>query len=396
MKLLILSNCNNSNPINLEDCMTRNELFILLLKFNLNNFDNVELFTGKCNPRLCIKHNRYSNGNKFPFVDHTLFIDDYGFRKRHDTFINEIKKTTKCSISTLVCGEKFSTIEDITFVFGDKTSDNKLTFIKPPLDEYIYAPRKDKNIIYILLEKPFPLMNRQDNDMHFVLPKIQKLILKNNGNDLIFKIGIISKNSVDFIDMSGDVVETKSFDMYIDFIYEISKANIFILTNKCIDTYFLYELAMCNTLIISKVNLIDKCTCDNFKIYTYHDKLKWDDIFGLLLAYDARQFLLNNDHTWNNMIKSMIDKFEASMTTSKELTLHDSTEKTITNFNKLNNKICTLNIKDKHNPHICIMQHDVYKNETINAKNIQSNQSTQINQTGKRPKVFLQSQLLRN
>ena len=95
------------------------------------------------------------------------------------------------------------------------------------------------------------------------------------------------------------------------------------------------------------------------------------------------------------MIKTMIDKFETSMITSRELVSHDLTEntmaKTIVKYNsKTNNKICTLDIKDKHNPHICLMQHDVYKHETPDTKNIQPNQ------TGKRPKVFFQSQLLRN
>jgi hypothetical protein len=380
MKLLILSNCKYPDPTTLEECTTRTELFILLFKLNLNNFDGIELLVENCNPYLNPKPS-FTNltPNYFSISDHTLFIDDYGFYKKNESFINQIKKTTKYSISTLLNNIKFSRAEDITFTFANSLHNKKSIFIKPPLDEHIYAPRKEKNIIYILLDKPSPLIKSFNIDMQVILQKINKLILKNINNGLVFKIGIIDHNSVDFVNIDGNTIEQKKFKMFIDFVYEISKANIFILTHKCIDTYFLYELAMCNTLIISKINIIDKRIIDELKIYTYNDKLKWDDVFNMLLTYNSRQSLLENSYTWNNMIENMIGKFkEFEKSTNITKPISDNTEQN----NKLNNKTYVLNIQHKNKPHIY---------EKINKPKIISDN----NPVKPKKNVLLQSRLLK-
>ena len=417
MKLLIVSNCNYPIPITIEQCKTRNELFVYLFKVVLNNFDDIEVIVAKCYPYLDMKSLlKNQTINIFPVVDHTLFIDDYGFHKKHQTFIDQLKMHTKYSISSLLYDTKFSNAEDITFTFNilNKQSNNKIIYIKPPLDEYIYAPRKDNNVIYILLNKPSPMMRETDTDITFILSKIDKLISKNNDNDqdnkLVFKIGIIDFKSVNYVDTRGTTIETKNFNAYIDFVYEISKATIFILTNNFTDIYFLYELAMCNTLTITKVNTLTKFIIDELKIYTYNYKLKWDEIFDMLMTHNIREFLITNDYSWVNMLNTMIDKLktfsENQLKTNTIKTKEIEKETNNKSTYKINNRICVLNIKDRNKPHIYTMKinetpintfnQSLNGNESnITSRSLQSNQSNQINQKDKKLPIFLQSQLLK-
>ena len=395
MKLLIASNCDYPIPMNLEQCKTRNELFIYLFKIILENFDNMEVVIAKCYPYLDTKDSFKKFAiNVFPQVDHVLFIDDYGFHGKHQTFINQLRKHTTHSISSLLYDTKFSNLEDITFTFNNKQCNNKTTFIKPPLDEYIYVPRKDKNIIYILLSKPSHMMHLGDTNISFILSKIDKLILKNDNCNIIFKIGIIDHKTVNLIDTRGTIIETKKFDMYIDFVYEISKANIFILSNKIVDLYLLYELAMCNTLIISKMNVINKYIVDELKIYTYNEKFKWDDIFNALMTYNTRQFLLTNDYSWTNMLNTIIDKMKKFEETNFKIKEIPNNNKII---NKFHNKIHILNIAEKSRPQMYDMNEiSKISNHNIMSRNMQKNQTdTQKNQTDKKLPIFLQSQLLK-
>lgn len=378
MKILIVSNCNNPDPTKLEDCTTRIELFVLLLKIHLSNIDGIELLVMKCYPYLTIKPthtNLYIN--QFPITDHTLFIDETGFYKKNATFFDQLRKVTKYSIFTFCNHIKFSTCEDITFTFAKNTHDNKVVCIPPPLNDVIYAPRKDTDSIYILLNKPSQLARTNDTNIPFILKKISKLVSNESNTNIIFKIGLIDHHSVDYIDTENNIIETKEFPMYIDFIYELSKANMFFITSLSVDTYLLYELAMCNTLIIAKNPYIDKHIVDELKVYTYDTKFKWDEIFKSLLTYNIRSELIDNKCSWGDVSVTIINRLRLDETKIgiKELSFNAQPS------NK-QHVIRHLNIKDKNKP--CINKMAI-PTDKIKTKDIRP----------KKLPVFLQSQLLK-
>jgi len=384
MKLLIVSNCNNSDPLNLEDCTTRIELFILLLKMHLTNIEGIEVIARKCYPCITMKSSHINLYiNQFPVVDHTLFIDDTGFYKKNSTFIDQLRKVTKYSIFTFCNPTKFSTCEDITFTFDKNTHSNKLFYIPPPLNDTIYAPRKDTDSIYILLNKPPSLSHIQKTDIPFILNKISKLISNDANVNIVFKIGLINSKSIDFIDTDNNIIETKQLPMYIDFVYELSKANMFFMTSISVDTYLLYELAMCNTLIISKDTHIDKHITDELKVHTYNNKFKWDNVFNDLLTYNVRSTLINNNCSWNNVAEIIINKLQVAelQMGTKEINIKPTYKKT--------NIIKYLNIKDKNKP--CMNEMLTTTSSIVAAKELNKTKDLE----SRKPPIFLQSQLLK-
>jgi hypothetical protein len=342
MKILILSNCNNYNPIEISDCKTRTEMFLFLIKQYFDNIGDTELTFKKCYPHLNTQQLNNKLHNYPKSFDHIMFVNSRGFYDTHISFYDKLRELAKYSVSSFCDCIKFSLYEDITFTMDKCTYHKKLSTILPPLDPNLYIPNKSKTELYVLLHRQPLLVNIYNTDIPYILKQIETLIEK--GTEV--KIGLIDQKSIDFINTNGDIQNSQNFNSYIDFIQEIAKANLFFITHKFTDKFALYEIAMCNTLMISKTNFIDKYLVDELLIYTYsfvNKNFTWSDILDRESMYSMRS-LLTNDNTWTNVSNTIIDtlrEFEI-IQVPRELI----TKPQINTINKV------LNINNKHKPKI--------------------------------------------
>lgn len=319
MKVLLLLNSNKHNINSLEHCTNKTELFVFMIKSYIQNFEGIELFVENCLPCTEMKSTfKSKNINNFTKVDHIILVDECGLYKKTPTFILHLKNYAT-TISTFCKNSKFYNGEDMLFTYDELILNKNAYYIKPPIDDFIYAPRKEDGTIYILLDK-------EPNE--FMITQIYKLLsINKDKNNIIFKIGIINTLSIDYINITIDtdnelsyhIYSSTTFNLYVDYIYELSKANIFFSTNTINDTYLLYELAMCNTLHVLKSELIQNRTIIELDICTYDDEINWKEIFNKLNTYNIREKLISNNYTWNNALTFIFNKYGSSKSISKSI-----------------------------------------------------------------------------
>lgn len=342
MKLIILIN-SNSDLESINDCKTKSEFFAFMFKTYISQFEGISLVIEKCIPELEMKITFKNNViNNIRMSDHIIYIGDTGLSNATQSF-TEYLKTKTTSISTICKGIKYYNGEDNLFTYNYLSLYPNYYEIKPPLDPLIYSPRKEKDVFYILLD------SMPDN-------------LSNFPSDA--KVGLISHDKIKIIQ---PIQETIKFNMYIDYIYELSKANVCIIDNSINDIYFLYELAMCNTLSILKYRAFDEKIIKKLQFHMYTDHIDWDKIKDI--KYNARDHLVKHNYTWKNAIQTIISKLKSVHT------LHSSTSEQ----NKSNIGYC-LNIQNKNKPVVIEFKEDNYLDEQ---------QPEPIQR-----KVILQSQLL--
>lgn len=376
MKILILSK-SDPNKINfIEDCYTRIDTFIFFIKYYIaqNNNTAIEIIIDKCYPYMKTNLTYHSSHmNNYEDIDHIIFINDVGFRGTHRTFIENLKKISNKSVLTLCNNIKYCAGEDTLLSF-DNTIKNKYCYIKPPLNDTLYAPRKQKDHIYILLAKSKALTDKYVDDLLFILQKI-KVLMMNNQN-FIFTIGLINEHYIEFINTDLEIVETRQFGSYIDYVYELSKANMFFIYYPIVDNFLFYELAMCNTLIISKQFYVNAMIKKELDILTFSDDFKWSDIFRNLTAYNKRDMLMDQQYSWNNLLETIITLLGTQSQNTKSIQLNKNI-----NENIIKTRQYILNTKDKSRATIL----DTTYTETL------SNTSRNINKPS--TNILLQSKL---
>jgi len=218
------------------------------------------------------------------------------------------------------------------------------------------------------------LTDKYVDNLLFILQKIKILII--NNQNFIFTIGLINEHYIEFINTELEIVQTRQFDSYIDYVYELSKANMFFVYYPIIDNFLFYELAMCNTLIISKQFYINAMIKKELDILTFGDDFKWSDIFTNLTAYNKRDTLINQNYSWNNLLETIINLMEPQTQNKKIIQLNQNI-----NENIIKTRQFILNTKDKSRSTIM----DTTYIETL------SNTSKNINKNSKN--ILLQSKL---
>ena len=383
MKVQLLLNTNNVNINSLSDCKTKTELFAFMIKTHIKKLDEqIELSINKCFPCTEMKSTfKKKTINNFKKVDHIIFLDDSGFYRKHMTFINHLKKYSS-TISTICEHSKFYNGEDAMFIYNNLLTNKNIHYIPTPLDENIYTSSKLKNTIYILLDK---------NPDKFILNQIYNLISVNYlNNEISFIIGVINKTRIDFINISVNgnsdvffnITKSIRFNSYMEYISELSKANLFISANeinKINDIYLLYELAMCNTLNVSKQGLIERNIIDELDLCIFDESIEinWREVFTKLDTYNIREKLITNHYTWENALKLILYQLNQILPSNK------NNDRSI-QIDQIKKGYC-LNIISKNRP-VIVNLDDIHK------KRIEANKSKSTN-TKKR--VLLQSELLK-
>ena len=290
MKVLLLFNCSSNYYINdLDDCCTRTELFIFMIKTYMKEFPNINLSIKKCYLDVDMK-TTFKNPtiNNIPKSDHIILVDDIGLYGTYPTFIEYLKLHTG-SVSTIVRHSKFYGGEDNQFTYNHLPIHSCSHYIKPAIDDLIYYPRKEHKYIYVLLNK------KPNYDM------IKQLLYLDKNYKC--KIGIINTKSVKFIEIKDtcyEIIDTIKFAIYIDYVYELSKATIFIISEPIHDIYILYELAMCNTLPVIKCGSVQNNIISELDLCTYDDDINWKHILDR--DYDRRSYLIKHNYNWHNLL----------------------------------------------------------------------------------------------
>lgn len=341
MKILILIN-SEDQIIDLKDCKTKSDLFAFMFKIYIKEIKNVDLVINKCVPSLEMK-STFKNPylNNIPTSDHIIYISDTGLYDANMSFI-EYLKTKTTSISTLCSNIKYYTCEDNLFTYDYLPLYPNFYKIKPPLDSSVYAPRKEQNELYILLDK---------------MPE-GNITFPENA-----KVGVISYKKIKIIQPQR---ETIKFNMYIDYIYEISKANIFIISGKLHDIYLLYELAMCNTIPMLKDRSLPCNLIKKLKLQFYTEQIDWNI---LKIDYNVKDYLIKHKYTWENAISCIISQLKPI----RSLPSND--------YSIPPNVGYCLNIKNKNKPVVIEFKEEVNEDNDNKDKTIKK-------------KVILQSQLL--
>jgi hypothetical protein len=389
MRLLIVSNCENYDPQTINDCKTRKEFIIFLLKITIKtveNFNHIDLLFAKAYPFIDIKDkSKKYTINNFPDADCTIFCDESGFYKKNEHLFEQIKKSTNSIISVFCDNSKYKLNENLTFVYSKSINDVNTIKIKYPLDYNIYSSRKNNRIIYILIDKPKNKLKNHTEELQKILTNIKSLMLKNES--ITFEIGLIDHDSVEYIDINFNILNIKKFDIYIDFILEISKAHFYFITQFFCDTFLLYELAICDTISISKKNVIDDSICKELNIYVYDENIIWDDIFRLMIMYDKRKYLIENGFNRYDVVNNIINAIE-----NKELINISSEKELVVNTTKkMWKNIGVLNIIDKGKPKV---QQIKFSQNTNTTRSITTKET--VNSISKKLPPVFQSHLLKH
>ncbi|ARF09525.1 hypothetical protein Indivirus_1_148 [Indivirus ILV1] len=280
---LLINSINELNSIN--DCQTKSEFLAFMIK-QYNENITIE----KCIPSLEMKStfkNPYLNNIKS--TDHIIYIDDTGLSNANQSFI-EYLKTKSTSLSTLCSQIKFYNQEDYLFTYDYLPLYSNFYKIKSLVDPSVYMPNKDQSSIYILLDKFPESMSFPEN----------------------CKIGIISHEKIKFIYPQK---ETIKFKAYVDYIHEISKANAFVIFNSIDDVYFLYELAMCNTIPIIKYRSLSQKIIKKLKLTLFDTQINWDILNN---PYNVRDYLIQHNYTLKNTMKTIMNNIKPMRSLSQQ------------------------------------------------------------------------------
>ena len=256
-----------------------------------------------------------------------------------------------CKIISFGLSNKFHTIENIMFGITQNMTNDRYIYIPPPLNEDLYISRSTDYfcIFFDHTQKIF------DNQIITVCEIMKKI------DDVAIIICTINKSIINYYDLNLNLIETMRFDSYLDYITELSKANLYFVTNICADVYKLYELSMCNIPIVSHELFIPKNIIDELEIYTYSNinNINWRTVFGKLQIFNIRDKLIINNYSWTNAIYIITNELNKYISNSTNMDLSKIQN---INVNKMQTK--TLNINNYNRPNIS------KKQNSINDKNI--------------------------
>jgi hypothetical protein len=114
-------------------------------------------------------------------------------------------------------------------------------------------------------------------------------------------------------------------------------------TNPLIDETILYELGLCNTVIVSPKNYVSKKSIELLEIIIFENTLPWDKIIDKLNDINIRNKVIDNENTWENGVKLIYDQLDNFDTSKKKINK-------ITRSSKLaeRNKELELQIKNRN------------------------------------------------
>lgn len=312
MKILLLI----TGSLDPSLCEDRFNLYPFIISKYLEDLDN-EVIIQRSIPKIP------SNKKNIDFnidgeYDHIILIDKDGFSNRNINYLKYLKKISKYSVTT-ICQNNTNYIgEDALFYFATDSTSKKET-IKLPIscEEKLFIPRQHRDSLYFLLDK------RHCNDIYndqyeYIFSEVIKIMENNISKDINFIIKrLIKDNEIEEYNIEKHTFMKKSFENYMEYIEELKSIDVYFATNNAIDEILLYELAMCNIIIIINDNYtISKKSKDLLGILTYNIiDIPWDKINDRFKTNFIRNGLIDNNHTWRSttdIINTKMKEFESA------------------------------------------------------------------------------------
>lgn len=352
MNFLILIKSNATINV-IEDCKTRAEFMAYTIKSLLPDYMTITI--KNCNQNI--------NNIQIDFI---MYINETGFYYETCQFAKNINNITilnkNCKVLSFGISNKFYTIEDIMFGITQSTINDKYMYVYPPLNEDLYISRNTDYFCIFF-----------DYTQNIYDPQIMAIceIMKKLSADINVIICTINTRMINYYDLDLNFIETMTFDSYIDYINELSKANLYFVTNICSDVYKLYELSMCNIPIISHELCIPKNIVDELDIYTYlHiNNINWITIFYKLQNFNIRSKLIMNNYSWINFISTLINEiskqFEKTVQFDTTILNIKNTQLSNIELSKIQEISKTLNIGNCNRPYISNKLGNIHDNNVM-------------------------------
>lgn len=298
MKILLLTTYPiESYPFELNKCITRFHFFAYIIFNYLKKIKGVDLTLKQLHPF-------YNHINltdlEFDSADHALLIEDNGFYKSYDLY-KVLKKKIIGAKASINLYNKYVSNEDIYFyIFPVQTNFPNGFNLICPVDHILYNPNKSSDILSIIIG---------DDNKNSSSQKQNVLQQINNISDNTFE-RIIIKNMTDFKfkikDSKFDFINLEYINCYYDLINEFTKSHIYIVTSPLQDEYLLYELSMCNVLIVSYKDFIPLNLIEFLDIFVYTtDLLPIDQIIKKIFTHNIRLKLIKSNLTWKDNVKKI-------------------------------------------------------------------------------------------
>lgn len=343
MKVLLLTSYNITKyPFDITKCKTKFQVFAALIYKYLSAYEDVEIITMECPPNCkdlrlitCV----------IPQIDHALFIENDGFLNRHPEFLKQIRKYT----AGLICGismyaKNISKQEDYVFhLLPQDLKLDKFIYLNYPVDDVLFKPtRYSKKLEFMIGGNTTNCIDKFDITPLITL-HVMNFINKNNTVDINVK-----KIFIDHMEIYNNVTQkniyvnnTINYDMPFDY----NSTNIYFVSSKFEQPYFLYELSMLNVLIVAPENYLPKSLVNQLSILTYSlalnnnstniiinfdeneiiadelydETINYDDensgifmpwklIFDKLNTHDIRNKLIEDKNTWSNAVDIIYQK----------------------------------------------------------------------------------------
>jgi len=298
MSVLILINTEKLKIKNIDDCITRDEVFAFLLYKYLKG-KGMKVTIRKCYPNVAMRRDviRNLSVNNFNFVNHIVFVNETGFAKVDSYFLVHLRKFAK-NVYSLCSNSKFYRGEDLLFTFFVTLSGDNIVGMKPGCDPYLYDVGKLSDALYFLFVKP----DDGNNDIYLnyfngMLEKLNAWAKRNVEYGLVLLIGELDRGKgIRYIDTEGNTIGEQIFDSYGDYIAELVKCNVCFVYYRCIDFYFFYELGMCDVTIVSRTEFVGPDLIERLGIVVV-DGLR--PVFDMMLSNSVRDTLIIEGYTWN-------------------------------------------------------------------------------------------------
>lgn len=333
MKILLLTTFPiNTTPFILNNCRDPFQTFSYFLYQYLGHIADVEIMTvfikGKTN-----KFNTHVQKIIYPYVNHTILIDDKGFYSRGKDFLLNIRKYTSGLVCSIASTSNYYGGEDIMYYIDSRSLKCPNTIcIKYPIND----TKKNKvlNEINILTEQDDTIFN----DIMAFAQKSKEYITFN-----IYSIQFLHGNYL-ITDTKND---KQNLLTYGQFIKKLNKYHYYFATFTKPDIHLLYQLHLNNITIVSKNELMLFERKKQFSVIGHNKDIPWKTVIETLNIY-KKEYNKEMYNEWSDIVMQIYNNlYEHYMTnidtsTKEEPTYQKDIEKKETRITQVfnnNNKI---------------------------------------------------------
>lgn len=326
MKILLITTYPVSRQtFEIDKCKNKYQAYAYFINKYLTEIEGVEVILRTVCPLGRSYRYKSSMGKmKIPQIDHTILVDERGFKNRNNYYFKKIRSVTRGLVCSVGSTGIHSGGEDKIF-YLEKLITTSHNCLECPIDEDVVYPNQSPAYITILVsgyEGSFiPIYVQRDQTMrklirqkyssrHFkpqlerrrdrteeIVAEIEKFGTKNKDDNLII-VKMFTNGGVDVYDNVSEKRRKVEIQNMAHYYKEINTATMFFVTHSSVDIKMLYELAAANVVIAAPKGIISSTTVKELHIVEFTDSINWTTMFNRLNQSDIREKLIESGHTW--------------------------------------------------------------------------------------------------